>query len=156
MLFARLIFFVFEAVWGMPPAGLRKENGRMKINYTFADGENSEVEVNEEVGTFILDSRREEENLGRKERYHCYSMDAADYEGSDYADPHTPETLLEQEADAQRIAEVMAAMPEIQRRRLLLYAEGKTLREIARMEGVDHKAVKKSIEAARKFFRKNF
>ncbi len=76
--------------------------------------------------------------------------------GSDYADPCTPETALEQEADTQRIAEVMAAMPDVQKRRLLLYAEGRTLREIARMEGVDHKAVKKSIEAARKFFRKNF
>ena len=42
----------------------------MKISYTFANGENSEVEVNEEIGTFILDSRREEDNLGRKERYH--------------------------------------------------------------------------------------
>ena len=128
----------------------------MKINYTFADGEKSEVEVNEEIGTFILDSRREEENLDRKNRYHCYSLDAADYEGSDYADPGTPETVLEQETDSQRIAEVMAEMPDVQRRRLLLYAEGKTLREIARMEGVDHKAVKKSIEAARKFFKKNF
>ncbi len=128
----------------------------MKINYTFANGESSEVEVNEEIGTFILDSRRKEENLGRKERYHCYSMDAADYEGSDYAGPCTPETALELEADTQRIAEIMAVMPDVQKRRLLLYAEGKTLREIARMEGVDHKAVKKSIEAARKFFRKNF
>ena len=61
----------------------------MKISYTFANGENSEVEVSEEIGTFILDSRREEDNLGRKERYHCYSMDAADYEGEDYADLHT-------------------------------------------------------------------
>ena len=128
----------------------------MKISYTFANGENSEVEVSEEIGTFILDSRREEDNLGRKERYHCYSMDAADYEGEDYADLHTPETVLEEKTDTRRIAEVMAAMPDVQKRRLLLYAEGKTLREIARMEGVDHKVVKKSIEAARKFFRKNF
>ena len=147
--------FLFAAAM-VPPAGLRKENGRMKINYTFANGENSEVEVDEEIGTFILDSRREEENLGRKERYHCYSMDAADYEGREYADTETPETVLEQETEAQRVAEVMAAMPDVQRRRLLLYAEGKTLREIARMEGVDHKAVKKSVEAAKKFFRKNF
>ena len=50
----------------------------MKISYTFANGENSEVEVNEEIGTFILDSRREEDNLGRKERYHCYSLNAAE------------------------------------------------------------------------------
>ena len=61
----------------------------MKISYTFANGENSEVEVNEEIGTFILDSRREEDNLGRKERYHCYSLDAAEFEGEDMADFET-------------------------------------------------------------------
>ena len=49
-----------------------RRTAKMKISYTFANGENSEVEVNEEIGTFILDSRREEDNLGRKERYHCY------------------------------------------------------------------------------------
>ena len=53
----------------------------MKINYTFANGETSDVEVNEEIGNLILDSRREESNQDRKERYHCYSLDAAEYEG---------------------------------------------------------------------------
>lgn len=128
----------------------------MKINYTFANGETSDVEVSEEIGTMILDSRREESNLDRKERYHCYSLDAAAFEGEDYADEDTPETLLEQMLDNQHIAELLEGLPEIQRRRLLLYAEGKSLREIARMEGVDHKAVKKSIEAAKKYFFKNF
>ena len=103
----------------------------MKINYTFANGETSEVDVSEEIGNVILDFRREESNLDRKERYHCYSLDAAEFEGSDYADVATPE-------------------------RLLLYAEGNSLREIARMECVDHKAVKKSIEVAKKYFLKNF
>ena len=64
----------------VPPAGLRKENGKLKINYTFANGETSDVEVREEIGNLILDSRREESNQDRKERYHCYSLDAADYQ----------------------------------------------------------------------------
>ena len=51
----------------------------MKINYTFANGETSDVEVNEEIGNLILDSRREESNQDRKERYHCYSLDAVSY-----------------------------------------------------------------------------
>ena len=62
----------------------------MKINYTFANGETSDVEVNEEIGNLILDSRREESNQDRKERYHCYSLDAAVYEGGDYADGEIP------------------------------------------------------------------
>ena len=37
----------------------------MKIKYTFADGEISEVEVNEEVGEFIIESRRQEVRSGR-------------------------------------------------------------------------------------------
>ena len=32
----------------------------MKINYTFNNGENSEVEVNEEIGAVILESRRKD------------------------------------------------------------------------------------------------
>lgn len=128
----------------------------MKINYTFVNGETSDVEVSEEIGTVILDSRRKESNLDRKERYHCYSLDAAVYEGMEYADSDTPETILHREDDRRHMAEILDELPEIQRRRLLLYAEGKSLREIARMEGVDHKAVKKSIEAAKKYFRKKF
>lgn len=73
-----------------------------------------------------------------------------------YADVATPERLLLQMLDQQHIAELLEELPEVQRRRLLLYAEGKSLREIARMECVDHKAVKKSIEAAKKYFLKNF
>lgn len=128
----------------------------MKINYTFANGETSEVEVTEEIGNMILDSRREESNLDRKERYHCYSLDAVLYEGREYADSDTPETVLHREEEQRHITELLNGLPEIQKRRLLLYTEGKSLREIARMEGVDHKAVRKSVEAAKKYFRKNF
>ena len=65
----------------------------MKINYEFINGEKTEIEVEENIGTWILDSRRVEENLARKERYHCYSSDAA-WEGEDYAVPDTPESLI--------------------------------------------------------------
>ena len=101
-------------------------------------------------------SRRLEDNLARKERYHCYSLDAVDFEGSGYAGKDTTESLLEQTADKRHIKGLLEELPEVQRRWLLLYAQGKSLREIARLEGVDHKAVKKSIEAAKKYFFKNF
>ena len=148
-------FFSFVAA-EVPSAGLRKENGKMKIRYEFVDGEISEVEVTEEIGSVIVESRRLEDNLARKERYHCYSLDAVDFEGSGYASKDTPESLLEQTTDKQHIKRLLKELPEVQRRRLLLYAQGKSLREIARLEGVDHKAVKKSIEAAKKYFLKNF
>ena len=44
----------------------------MKIKYEFADGTVSEVEVEESISAVIIDSRRKEDNLSRKERYHCY------------------------------------------------------------------------------------
>ncbi len=128
----------------------------MKIKYEFADGTVSEVEVEESIGAVIIESRRLEDNLARKERYHCYSLDAVNFEGSEYADRDTPESLLEQMVDKRHIKRLLEELPEVQRRRLLLYVQGKSMREVARLEGVDHKAVKKSIEAAKKYFLKNF
>ena len=94
----------------------------MKISYTFANGENSEVEVNEEIGTFILDSRREEDNLGRKERYHCYSLNAAEFEGenqSEYAKRY--DTLVERfETAKARQEEVQASITEKQAQRKMM------------------------------------
>ena len=40
----------------------------MKITYKFADDTTSEVEVSEEIGTLIMESRRVESNGDRKER----------------------------------------------------------------------------------------
>ena len=128
----------------------------MKIKYTFANGDVSEVEVSEDVGSIIVDSRRKEDNLDRKERYHCYSYDAIDYEGEEYADPDTPDSLLERDELSKRVQSAMSHLSEIQVRRLTLFAEGLSIREIARMEGVDHKAVCKSIESAKKVFAKNY
>ena len=48
----------------------------MKIKYEFADGTVSEVEVEESIGAVIIEDRRLEDNLARKERYHCHSLDA--------------------------------------------------------------------------------
>ena len=54
-----------------PADSEKSENQRsqkMKIQWKFADGTTSEVEVNEEIGNYITASRREESNLARKER----------------------------------------------------------------------------------------
>ena len=128
----------------------------MKIRYEFADGTVSEVEVEESIGAVIIESRREEDNLARKERYHCYSMDAVQFEGDEYGTEETPETQMERELDTERIAHALDGLSEVQRRRLLKFAEGKSMREIAREEKVQHRAVMKSIEGARKIFKKNF
>ncbi len=93
----------------------------MKITYKFADATMSEVEVSEEIGTLIMDSRREEENAARKERYHCWSLDAIDYEGAEYSVPDFTDALFD--SSNERDALVRAAfsrLSDVQRRRLLM------------------------------------
>ena len=128
----------------------------MKINYTFNNGENSEVEVNEELGAVILESRRKEENLARKERYHCVSMENSEFEGVDFIDETTPEALFMEQLDNEHIMETLDKLSETQRRRLLMLASGMSIRDIARSEGTDYRAVYDSIKQARKKFQKIF
>ena len=71
----------------------------MKIKYEFAVGTVSEVEVEESIGAVIIEDRRLEDNLSRKERYHCYSLDAAQFEGAEYASEETPEAKMKREMD---------------------------------------------------------
>ena len=128
----------------------------MKIQWKFADGTTSEVEVNEEIGNYITASRREESNLARKERYHCYSLDAIDYEGLKYAADTTPETELIREENTTRIKNALDKLSDTQKRRLLMLANGLSVNEIARVENIAPNAAWKSIEGAKKKFKKHF
>lgn len=129
----------------------------MKITWQFADGTRSEIEAPDDIGTVILDSRREEDNLDRKERYHCYSIDALEYGDKDIHAPTTSETpeseyLLAE--DNARICEALSALTDVQRRRLLMLASGMSLRDIAKAEGAHFMSVEESINSARKKFKK--
>ena len=55
----------------------------MKVEYKFADGTVSEVEVPEEIGAYIMESRKAEESGGRVYRSHNYSLDSIEYEGEE-------------------------------------------------------------------------
>ncbi len=125
----------------------------MKIIYKFADDTTSELEVSEEIGTVIMDSRREEANGNRRERYHCVPFDALDYEGKEYGTMDFTEELLGGES---RIQEALSHLNETQRRRLFMLGSGLSEREIARREGVDIRAVIDCINGARKKFLKFF
>ena len=126
----------------------------MKINYTFNNGENSEVEVNEELGAVILESRRKEENMERNRRRRCYSLDDIDFESDDFADDRTPESLFMEQLDNEHIKETLDKLSDLHRRRLLMLAQGLTIREIAKIEGVTVRAVFDSIEKAKEAFKK--
>lgn len=127
----------------------------MLIKYKFANGDVSEVEVSEDIGDFIVDSRKKEHANDEKQRYHCYSSDAT-YEGMDYATPHTLESFLDLCEKNKHIIECFDKLSETQKRRLLMLASGISIREIARKEKVNVNAVKDSIDGARKKFLKFF
>ena len=128
----------------------------MKIKYKFVDGTVAEIEVEESIGAVITESRRLEGNLARKESYHCYSLEAIQYEGAEYSDGETPETKMEREMETERIAQALDGLSEVQRRRLMMLAEGKSVREIARREGKEIKTIRESLDSARKKFLKFF
>lgn len=89
----------------------------MKISYKFADESVTEVEVSAEIGAVIIDSRRKEESLGRKERRHCYSLDAVDYAGKEYGAPDFTEELYGGIAEKnERIHNAFSHLSDVQQR----------------------------------------
>ena len=129
----------------------------MKIEWKFINGEVSALEVNDDsISGFIIESRKEEDNLERKERYHCISLDGVDYKGEDFADYETPELITEQHLDNERIINALNTLTVIQKKRLLMLVSGLTVREIARIENKNYRSVYESIEGAKKKFLENF
>jgi len=155
---------------------LGRKGGHMIIYYEFEEYSDVEkkyvkrkigVDVPDEVGITINRSRDEERANDKRHKYHCpYSINNLKYEGSEYADDtvdfyietESEVALRKKEADVrtERTREALSHLTETQQRRLKLYAEGKSLREISRIEKVDIKTVRESIEGAKKKFLKFF
>lgn len=128
----------------------------MKVTYEFVDGTKSEVEVSDEIGTMIVDSRRNEDSSERKEHRHCWSLDAVLYEGLEFGYEDEAFKEMDEEELKSRVWNAFSHLSAIQQRRLLLLSGGLSIREIAKKEGKDFKTVYESIEAARKKFKKFF
>lgn len=128
----------------------------MKIKYKFADGETTEVEVSEEIGTVILNSRREEHAGNERQRYHTsFSLDDMEYEDKDFfsSDANPEESVIEN-SFAKKREEMLSCLTSVQRRRFELYENGMSIAEIARKEKAAFNSVKESVESARKKLRK--
>ena len=126
----------------------------MKITYRFLDNTISEVEVSEEIGSFIVASRREEASLERKERRHCYSLDAITYEGNEYGTPDFTEALFDDTTD--RIHEAFQYLTLTQRRRIRRLAAWRRISLVAAAEHKNYASVYESIQSARKKFLENY
>ena len=121
----------------------------MKYSYYYATGAES-VEIDEEWAALLQAMDREEEANRKKETRRHYSLDDIDYEGEEFAGEETTESVLLEKETRSEIEEKLSQLTETQRRRLLMYAEGMTYREIAGKEKVSWISVSESIEYARK------
>ena len=81
-------------------------------------------------------------------------MDAMDYEGEAFAYHETPEKILLRKERDMALWKAMEVLSDTQFRRLILYADGMSFREIAALEGKDFSSIAESINAAKKKVRK--
>ena len=128
----------------------------MLVKYKSVTDEVTEVEVSEEIGNFILDSRREEHNANERHRYHQeFSLDNLVYEGSVYAsaDSEPASSLIRKEKEAER-EEMLSHLTAVQRRRLEKVMDGMSIAAITREENGSYNSIKESVEKARQKLKK--
>lgn len=99
---------------------------------------------------------RLEDNLSHKERYHCYSLDAAQFGSVEYSDGKTPESILVSDEYSGELQEVLGSLTDVQMERVRRLADGLSINEIARREGVAPNAVMKSMKGVREKLKKFF
>ena len=129
----------------------------MQIKYKFATGEEMVVEVSDDIGNIILETRRAEHAENVRQGYHtACSFDDMDFEGCIFAstDSEPARKLIRKEKEAE-CEERLSHLTPVQRRRYEMFAgDGMTVAEIARSEKASFNSVKESIEAARQKLKK--
>lgn len=110
------------------------------------------VEVSDEIGTVLLESKREEKNYWNRLGYHkaYFSLDRDDGIESDAVDkPMTPEEACIHKAIMAELYTAFASLPDKQAKRLYaFFFLGMSKTEIAKAEGVNKSQVTRSIGAA--------
>jgi len=119
------------------------------ITYTFADGTQSAVEVNDELGAAIAETEQaEKRNHWRETRRHV-SMDYLSDNGIDIEDTDGGDALsaLIEKEDGQEFDEMLSsALKPKQIEMLKMIWDGYSVKEIAEREGVSHQAISKQLK----------
>ena len=128
----------------------------MKIKYGFVTGEKVVIEVPDDIGIVIQESRRKEHADNERHRYHAeFSLDDAVYEGSVFSSPGTnPADVVSMKESDKECEDRLSRLPPVQRRRIEKLMDGMSIADIARSEGAAFNTVKESIESARKKLKK--
>lgn len=144
----------------MYPSALPEQKGykMKKIRYTFANGETSKIEVNDELAAVIAECDRVEHANDEKQRYHCYSLDECDYEGADFAcEDEGFERLFEDNKDSEKLSVALTSLTECQFSAVqAVFFEGMTQEEYAKRKGIKQSAVSQHLSAAIKKIKKFF
>lgn len=111
--------------------------------------EDTFVEVSDEVAAFFAEDKRRQANYAQYIRYHkaFYSLDRGDgIETAVLHKPEQPDELLMQTEGKQELERALAALSEVQRRRIVQnIVLQMSQQEIARKEGVQRGSVCESV-----------
>lgn len=121
-------------------------------------------EVLDELIAFMDSNCREIWAMDKYEHRHApFSTDALVYEGEEYADTDTPESVYicfedeaEKEDDEEIINRYLSVLTDTQRRRIQMRMKGLSFKAIADIEGTDSSSVRESVYAALKKLKKKF
>lgn len=113
-----------------------------------------EVDVDDAFGEWYVEEERKEENDARRYRYwETTHLDGLDYEGAWFEDKESesPEDYVERLEQEARYDAFLKTLTTTQLRRLhLLEDETLSMRDVARIEGVDIKSIHKTREQLKK------
>lgn len=135
----------------------------MKIRYEFVNGDVMEIEVDDEIGMTILQSRKEESSDRRQYRRQTLSLDAANDKSSWMkTDEHNPDSFLDREEleewrqrRSEGIREIMNQLSDKQTELVqAMYDKRFTQEDYAEKKGVSQSAISQQIRTLRKKFRK--
>lgn len=123
----------------------------MKIKYTFANGDVTEVEVSEEIGAVVLDLDRQEYNANHREtRRHC-SLEAFDLDGNLIPSKENVEWDFIKKEESTKLHDAISQLNSRQQKLIkAIYLEGRKVTELALEEGVHWTAITHAVERALK------
>lgn len=117
------------------------------------------INVPDEIGVVLLESRREEKNYIERLSYHkaYYSLDRGDgIENDALRQPPTPEEIYISKWETAQLYAAFAQLPDKQAKRLYaFFFLGRSKTEIAKAEKISVKAVCSSIVRGLELLRKN-
>lgn len=119
------------------------------IRYEFVNGEVVQIKVTGEIAEVLCKSRRREHASSERCRYcSAFSLDSEDSRCEQFIYNWIPEEQIIEAEEYQQLHDSIAHLRAVQRERLLMLADGRSIAEITRSQHAACNSVKGSIRAA--------